>query len=144
VKTIARARSLTCILAMMFVESCAGDVRYHGRASSEWIRQLDSENRTLRVAAIEALGKILEINPKSQKVVDALTAAVTDTSDDVRLAAATALTAEGVDSRGAVAGFHRALHDSAHADVRASMALIIGALGSKRARVLVPFLSESL
>lgn len=62
----------------------------------------------------------------------------------MRLSAAQALTAEGVDPLAAVAGLHEALHDSAHADVRASMALIIGTMGAKRARSLIPSLVEAL
>lgn len=141
---IVRARRAASTIAIILIAACAADVGYQGRSSDEWIEQLNSPDPSMRVAAASALGKILEINPNAGSVVEALTAAVGDSSDDVRLAAATALTTDSVDSRAAIAGFHAALHDSAHADVRASMAMIIGTLGARRGRVLVPFLSEAL
>jgi HEAT repeat protein len=91
-----------------------------------------------------ALGKVLEIRPDFPMVVDALANALSDTSDAVRIAAASALVADGVDPLAAVDGLHEVLHDSAHADVRASVAMIIGTLGPKRGIRLLPFLKEAL
>ncbi len=84
------------------------------------------------------------VRPNYPEVVDALARSLRDTSDIVRLAAASALSAEGVDPRAAVSGLHEVLHDSAHADVRESMVLIMGAMGSERAVALLPSLREAL
>ena len=123
---------------------CGADPGYQGRSSDDWIEGLRAPDSRRRVEAADALGKILLINPGSHDVVDALSVAVTDTSDEVRLAAATALTAEGVDPLGALGGFHALLHDSAHASVREEMAFLVGTLGPERGRMLISPLSESL
>lgn len=124
--------------------ACRPDVGYAGRSSGEWISELSSSDPKSRIHAADVLGKILEIEPQSHDVVDALSRALRDTSDEVRLAAATALTREGVDILGALGGFHAILHDSAHAQVRAMMALIVGSLGSRRGKLLIPALREAL
>ncbi len=124
--------------------ACTADPSYEGRSSSEWISRLHDENTGIRIVAAEALGKILRINPRMHDVTNALIAALGDSSDAVRLSAATSLTTRGVDVVGAMAGLHAVLHDTAHADVRASMALLIRALGAERAGILLPHLKESL
>lgn len=141
-KTIA-PRRLWVITASLLI-ACAADPGYEGRSSSEWISRLHDENTGTRIVAAEALGKILRVNPRMHDVTDALIAALGDSSDAVRLSAATALTTRGVDVLGAMAGLHAVLHDTAHANVRASMALLIGALGADRARILLPHLKEAL
>lgn len=113
------------------------------RVATPGPRILRTGNPHAQVRAAGALGKVLEIRPDYPKVVTALAVAVGDTSDEVRIAAASALSAEGVDPLAAVAGLHAILHDSAHANVRASIVLIIGRMGSKRARALLPSLREA-
>jgi HEAT repeat protein len=93
--------------------------------------------------AATALGNVLKTRPNYPEVVKALSLAVGDTSDAVRLAAATALSAEGVDRLAALSEIHAALHDSAHADVRAFTARIIGSWGPKRSTPLIPALLEA-
>ncbi|MEO7682754.1 MAG: HEAT repeat domain-containing protein [Gemmatimonadaceae bacterium] len=141
--TKVRAVNLAATILFSFV-ACRADVGYAGRSRGEWISELESPDTETRLHAADALGKILEIQPQSHDVVDALSRALRDTSDEVRLAAATALTREGVDILGALEGFHAILHDSAHADVRAVMALIVGSLGRQRGKLLIPVLREAL
>ena len=123
---------------------CGSDPGYAGRSSREWIVDLESGDTRAKVDASRALGKVLKVRPDFPMVVDALANALRDTSDAVRVAAASALAAEGVDPLAAVDGLHDVLHDSAHADVRASVALIIGTLGPRRGIRLLPFLKEAL
>lgn len=137
------ARNATWLVATL-IFGCSADPGYQGRSSDDWIKDLRAPENRRRVEAADALGKILLINPGSHNVVDALSVAVTDTSDEVRLAAATALTSDGVDPSGALGGFHALLHDSAHAYVRQEMALLVGTLGVERGRMLMAPLSESL
>lgn len=136
--TVALAMTLLCLGA------CSSDPGYDGRTSKDWIASLDSQDPHARRIAVEALGKIVRINPKSRQIVNALSLAIRDTSDEVRMAAANALTSEGVDPIGALSGFHAALHDSAHAQTRSSTARMIGNLGPKRGRMLIPALSEGI
>lgn len=126
------------------VLSCGADPGHAGRSSHEWIAALDDTSTALRIEAADALGKILKIQPKSPKVVRALIAALADSVDDVRMAAATALVAEGVRAEGAVPGIHAALHDSAHATVRSHAALILGILGTSAGEGVVSALTEAL
>lgn len=141
-RTVAHRR-VWLITASLLV-ACAADPGYQGRSSSEWIQRLHDENTGTRIVAAESLGKILRINPRMHDITDALVTALGDSSDAVRLSAANALTTRGVDVLGAMAGLHAVLHDTAHANVRASMALLIGALGAERARILLPHLKEAL
>lgn len=141
-------RSLVALLASgafgLIVVGCSADPGYQGRSSNEWIDELHSGDTQSRVSAAAALGKILLLKPSSVAVVDALSQALRDTSDDVRLTAASALTADGVNSRTAFDGFHSLLHDTAHADVRQIMAALVGRLGAVRGRRLVMHLGEAL
>jgi HEAT repeat protein len=124
--------------------ACSSDPGHNGRSSKEWINDLHTGDTRAKVQAAGALREVLEIRPEYPAVVQALVIALRDTSDEVRIAAASALTAEGVDSRAAIDGLHAVMHDSAHADVRASVLLIIGTLSPDRAIALLPYLCEVL
>lgn len=132
------------LTGLLLLNGCDSDPGYGGRNSSDWIEQLHSPDPKLRRTAAEALEKVLQVNPDSRKVVDALTLAIRDTSDEVRLAAADALTTEGVNPARALAGFHAAMHDSAHPAMRAATTALIGTLGHKRGRILIPHVLEVL
>lgn len=129
---------------LMVVSACDSDPGYAGRSSVDWIAELRSGNAAGKAEAARALGKVLESRPDYPTVVTALVAALRDTSDVVRIAAASALTAEGVDTQAAIDGLHEVLHDSSHADVRTSAVLIISSLGPKRASALLAYLCELL
>jgi HEAT repeat protein len=131
-------------ILVLMCTGCDADPGHGGRSSRDWIRVLQTGDRAEKVRAAEALAKVLQIRPNYREVVEALALAVRDSVDEVRLAAASALSADGVDPLAAVAGLHEVLHDSAHADVRASIVLIIGSMGAERARPLLPTLSEAL
>lgn len=135
---VALAMTLFCLGA------CGSDPGYDGRTSKDWIASLHSRDPNTRRIAVDALAEIVRINPKSRQVVNALGMAIRDTSDEVRMAAANALTSEGVDPIGALSGFHAALHDSAHAQTRSSTARMIGNLGPQRGRRFIPALSEGI
>ena len=130
--------------ALTFVAACESDPGHAGRSSEQWIASLESGSETDKSKAAQALGKILQIRPDYPEVVTALVAALRDTSDVVRIAAASALTAKGVDTKTAIDGLHAVLHDTAHADVRTSAILIISALGPERADALISYLCELL
>lgn len=130
--------------SLVSISACAADPGFDGRSTVEWINQLKSPAPQARQEAADALGHVLQIDPNKRDAIDALALAIRDSSDDVRMAAAEALTTEGVDPVGALAGFHNALHDSVHSQVRSSFARLIGVLGPKRGRVLIPALSENI
>ena len=132
------------IVSSLMAAGCGSDPGHLGRSSAEWIVQLDSGNAARKAEAASALGKVLEIRADYPEVVTALVGALRDTSDVVRIAAASALTAEGVDIRAAIDGLHEVMHDSVHADVRTSVVLIVSSLGPKRAGTLLPYLCELL
>jgi HEAT repeat protein len=134
---------MLCFLVAALV-GCTSDPGYAGRSSDQWMEVLRAGDTRNKVDAANALRKVLEIEPNYPKVVNALAKALRDTSDEVRIAAASALSAEGVDPSVAVAGLHAVLHDSAHADVRRSIVLIIGNLDRKRAELLMPSLREAI
>lgn len=109
--------------------ACDGaDPGYGGRSSREWIRQLDDTNALVREDAVDALGRVLAINPSQREAVRALIKALDDTSDAVRLGAGLALAKEGVRAEGAVPGLAAAARDSAHPRVRARALEILGRL----------------
>lgn len=137
-------RSALIASALAAAPACDSDPGHAGRTSRQWISSLKSGSETDKSEAAQALGKILEIRPDYPEVVTALVAALRDTSDVVRIAAASALTAEGVDTKAAIDGLHEVLHDTAHADVRTSAVLIISALGPERAGALLSYLCELL
>lgn len=132
------------ILFLIVAMACDSDPGHGGRSSAQWVSQLRTGEDTNKVEAARALGKILTIRPDYPIVVAALVGALRDTSDAVRIAAAHALTADGVDTRAAVDGLHEVMHDSAHADVRAAAVMIVSALGPARAGALLPYLCELL
>lgn len=139
-----RLRIIVFFSSIVHLSACGADPGYSGRSSRDWIGQLRSPDPIVRRVAAEALGKVLQINPRERNAIEALSIAIRDTIDDVRMAAASSLTTDGVDAIAALSGFHNALHDSAHADVRSSMARLIGILGRERGRPLIPALSESV
>ena len=124
--------------------ACDTDPGYGGRSSKDWIEALGDPSPVVRTQAADALGMVLEIQPNSPHVVDALIRALADSVDGVRMAAATALVEEGVRAEGAMSGIHAALHDTAHATVRAHAALILGSLRSSAGEEAVPALIEAL
>ena len=130
-------------LFLLLAIGCTSDPRINGRTGEEWIQLLSAPETERRVDAANALGKILEARPDYTKGVKALSFAIADTSDMVRLAAADALTSKGVDGLAALPGFHAALHDTAHSSVRAATAHLIGRLGPERGLPLVPSLLEA-
>lgn len=142
--TGSRLSLLFLVLNAGTMMACSSDPGHDGRSSREWISDLESGDTRMKVLAAEALREVLEIRPEYPEVVGALVAALRDTSDVVRIAAASALTAEGVDTRTAIDGLHAVMHDSAHADVRASVLLIISRLSPDRAVALLPYLCEVL
>lgn len=143
-----RRLSTTTLAALpvwvLLTVACNSDPGHGGRSSQEWIRSLGDSSAAGRVAAADALGRILRIQPESPHVVRALLRALGDKDDQVRMAAATALTADGVQVEGAITGLHEALHDSAHAEMRYYAALVLGRLGSAAGRGTVEALTESL
>lgn len=134
---------LTGVL-IAFVLACGSESGYRDLRSNDWIAALETGTTGERVRAAEALGSILRVRPSYPKVVKALSFAVQDTSDAVRLAAASALSADGVDKFAAVSGLHAMFHDTAHPDVRASVAQLVARLGAERARPLLPSMREAL
>ena len=134
---------LAGVLEIVLV-SCQGEPGYRGRTSREWMTALGDSSPLVRVQAADALGHVLEIAPRSPHVVRALIATLADSIDRVRMAAATALVAQGVRAEGAVPGLHAALHDSAHAYVRAQAASILGNLGPSAGDGSIPVLIEAV
>lgn len=122
---------------------CHSEPSYDTRTAHEWIDSMGSVSLRERVHAANALGRILEISPNSPHVIQALITALYD-EDPVRMAAAAALSAEGLQAPGALQGLHRALHDSAHADVRAAAASVLGSVGGDANAGTVAVLTEAL
>ena len=139
-----RKRARLATLAMSLVAGTAlaacgeSDPGYNGRPSADWIRQLDDPNPSEREFAAIALGNVVRLNPSYSPAVHALIRALGDTADKVRVSAASALAREGVRAPDAVPGLIVVLGDSAHADVRAHGARVLGAVlgqfGSRRRR----------
>ena len=138
------ARQRFAALAFLLALGCNSDPGHGGRSSAAWMTGLSRGDTRTKVQAAEALRQVLEIRPDYPEVVRALVTALQDTSDAVRIAAASALTADGVETRTAIDGLHAVMHDSAHADVRASVLLIISRLSPDRAIALLPYLCEVL
>lgn len=124
--------------------ACTSDPGYKGRSSAEWIGQLEHGMRDARVDAAYALGHVLELQPNVRRVVRALSIAVRDTSDDVRIAAAVALRRAGERARNAVPGIADMLLDTAHANVRRTAAVLLGDLGRYDPSRAVPPLEQAL
>lgn len=137
-------RSFAYVAALIVVCACTSDPGYKGKSSDAMIAELKEGNRSIRIDAAFGLKKVLEIRPDYPEVVSALAGALQDTSDAVRLAAAHALTVPGVDIQPALDGIHAAIHDTAHAETRRTIAMTIGTLGPDRATPLIPALIEAL
>ena len=127
---------VAALLASGSVACGDNDPGYNGRRSAEWIRQLDDPSPSAREVAASALGNVVRLNPAYSPAVHALTRALGDTADAVRVAAANALAREGVRAPDAVPGLIDVLHDSAHTEVRARGAEVLGSVlgqfGSRR------------
>ena len=141
-----RLLAISCALVIAGIVACQRDATYQGRSTREWIGILDNPARSERVAAVDALGQILRRRQgsPSTEAIDALLRALKDSSDDVRLAAAAALSTEGVPPEALVPGVHEALHDTAHADVREFAARVLGTFGAARGQPAVDALTEAL
>ena len=132
-------RLVMALLAGAALASCGeSDPGYNGRQSADWIRQLDDPDPSERAFAVSALGNVVRLNPSYSPAVHALIGALGDTVDAVRVAAASALAREGVRAPDAVPGLIGVLGDSAHAEVRAHGARVLGAVlsqfGARRRR----------
>lgn len=139
-----RCWSFVAMGGVVSLVACHGDPGFGGRSSREWIASLEDSTVAVRVQAIDALRRILRVQPNSPHVVDALIRALGDSVDAVRMSAGVALTTEGVRADGAVPALHNALHDSAHATVRWQSAIILGRLAPSARRASVPVLTEAL
>ena len=139
---VAAMNCLSALLALILV-GCSTDPGYQGRPSEEWIRQLSDTNRIQRERAATALGHVLDIQPNSTKVVDALVKALRDTADEVQEAAALALSSSQVRGDVAIPALIELLSDSAHSHAREHGASIIGEFGP-RAAMAVPHLVRNL
>ena len=127
----------TALVTAAALAACGeSDPGYNGRPSEDWIRQLDNPDPSERAFAASALGNVVRLNPAYAPAVHALIRALGDTADDVRVAAASALAREGVRAPDAVPGLIAVLGDTAHAEVRAHGARVLGAVlgqfGSRR------------
>ena len=137
--TVGTLRPL-CAIAVLFamhaVACGESDPGFKGQRSVYLIAQLNDSSAMERAAAANALGEVLRLNPRYSPALDALIGALGDTADAVRVASAAALAREGVRAPGAIPGLVKVLADSAHADVRAHGARVLGAvlaqLGQRR------------
>ena len=117
------------VLLLGLVVGCDSDPGYNGRSSDIWIATLQHGTPTERADAAFALRRVLEMKPKSRKVSRALVGALRDTTDEVRLAAATAIRAAGRNAAGAVPLLSELLADSAHVEVRERAVSVLGDIG---------------
>lgn len=125
---ISAMRAMTALSCVALVAGCQADPGHQGRASREWIEQLREGDATEREDAAVALGKVLAVNPKLDRPVTALVAALADTIDAVRVAASVALAQPGVVAMDALSGLAQMLTDSVHASVRVQGVRAIGRL----------------
>ena len=140
-----RAGRPVVLLALALTMACETRASYQGRSAAEWIAQLESDRDSLqRRAAADALGRILEIDPGSAGVTNALVRALADTSDEVRLAAGTALVHDSRLPKVAIPGLLRALGDSAHVHTREHAAELLDAVRPADAGLVTPALVRSL
>ncbi|MEO7964804.1 MAG: HEAT repeat domain-containing protein [Gemmatimonadaceae bacterium] len=141
----AAARFIVAASMLALVSSCSADPGYEGRSADEWIRQLERSPDSLeRRVAARALGKVLAINPGSERVTAALVRALADTSDDVRLDAGTALVQDRRLAASAMQGLLLALTDSAHEHTREHAAELLATSAPEDARDVVPGLIRAL
>lgn len=120
-----------CLMPALLVlaQACTSEPSHQGRTAAEWIEQLETAPDSLqRRAAADALGRILEIDPKSERATAALVRALADRSDEVRLAAGTALVQDRRLPPVAIPGLVHALGDSAHAHTREHAAELLANL----------------
>jgi HEAT repeat protein len=144
VRTRVRLVLVLCLM-LAFGASCSTDPSYSGRSAEEWIVQLRTAPDSLqRRAAADALGRILEINPRSEQVTAALVQALADTSDEVRLAAGTALEQDRRLPAVAIPGLARALADSDHVHTREHSAGLLSMVSPKDAMQVAPALMRAL
>ena len=94
--TITSLRAVAVVYCVTLVAGCEADPGHGGRASREWIEQLRQGDAKEREDAAVALGNVLAVNPKLERPVTALVAALADTIDAVRVAASSALAQPGV------------------------------------------------
>lgn len=111
--------AVACCSALAIDAGCgSADPGYRGRSTKDWIAQLGRPEVSAREEAVDALGRVLAINPSQRDAVSGLIRALGDTSDDVRVEAALALAKEGVRAEGAIPGLAAVSRDSAHPRVR--------------------------
>ena len=140
---ICRGLYRCALITLVALASCTADPGYRGRSSAQWIDLLGDPDPSARADAASALGNILRLQPKSPKVVQALVAALADTSDLVRFAVGLALATDRVKAPAAVPGLVAALGDSAHPQMRQQAAYLIGVFGTTAASA-VPSLAAAL
>ncbi len=124
------------VVATAATGACNGDPGYQGRPSRSWIAQLaQGPTSDARADAAMALGRVLDVQPNEPATIAALVRALADTNDEVRVAAASALTGAAAGGRqtraalpGAVPGLAALLADSAHPDVRVQAARVFAGL----------------
>lgn len=124
--------------------ACNSDPGVGGRSSAEWIQQLRAPAPADRARAASALARTLALKPGSTAVVNALIRTLSDSIQEVRVAAASALATTGVDILPASGALHAMLHDSTSSRVRESMTMLLGLIGPERAGPLIHALTEGL
>ncbi len=107
---------------------------YQGKPLSAWVEQLTDRSATARQEAAEAIGKI---GPAAKSAVGPLLAALGDTDDTVRDAAALALAAFGKDAVGPLT----AALKHADANVRRGAAAAIGRIGPGAKDAVTPLVA---
>lgn len=142
-RRVTRRASACALLAILALTGCTADPGYRGRSSAQWIEALGDPDPSARAAAASALGNILDLQPRSPKVVRALVSALADTADVVRFAAGVALATDDVKAPAAIPGLLVALGDSAHPVMRQQAAYVLGLFGTTAASA-VPALAASL
>lgn len=120
------------------------DPGYQGRSSNSWIDDLRGGTLDQRQDAAIALGRVLELQPNSRKVVQALTAALRDSADAVRTMAASSLRRAGPHATAAIPFLGELLDDCQHADVRVRALRAIGDVGRHAPNDAMPFLTRGL
>lgn len=145
-------RALTLLPSVAFGAGCYTDPGYKGRPSEVWIAQLAEPGLDRRIDAAAALGEVLRLQPNAPKVVDALVAALADTSDPMRVAAASAIRHAGRGGRrvreqlerDAVPAVAELLADSAHPAVRTQAVAVLRDFGPDAAPASAPALAGAL
>lgn len=136
---------LAAALLVLTVIACSTDPGHGGRSAEEWMAQLESAPDSMhRRQAADALGRILVINPRSERVTAALVRALADTSDEVRLAAGTALVQDHRLPVAAIPGLLEALRDSAHMHTREHAAELLAAVAPPESARVIPALTRAL